>query len=260
MVLIAGDRDYSYLVSTLRFRQHEVVVIGPSLHLSSPLVANASHFICWESLISASKSSIRQKDDKSTTLRETIVDGGTTLESTNDQSIPLDMAYPILIPELLDQTTHNATEHDLDALTTGLEPTSMPDKIGTDSTTEFPSADIKNLSGSSSILNSHELGTTERVLADVPREPHSWIPPPSAPAPTSIHPSVAFKPLIQALNKRAGAAEKAVALSKTLESKHGDIKWKKYLKQAIASGVVDVTGNGMKKTVMLTSQYRRPPQ
>src|ERR1700761_3347343 len=51
MILITGDRDYAYLISTLRLRQQRVIVIGPSSQIHPSLIAHANQFLGWEDVI-----------------------------------------------------------------------------------------------------------------------------------------------------------------------------------------------------------------
>ena len=47
VILVAGDRDYAYAMSTLRLRQYTVVLIVPSAHVPESLVSQASVVIDW---------------------------------------------------------------------------------------------------------------------------------------------------------------------------------------------------------------------
>jgi hypothetical protein len=53
VVLIAGDRDYAYAMSTLRLRQYNVILIAPtSPDVSQSLKSQASLMINWNYAIS----------------------------------------------------------------------------------------------------------------------------------------------------------------------------------------------------------------
>ncbi|KAF9246594.1 NYN domain-containing protein [Melanogaster broomeanus] len=51
IILIAGDRDYAYALSTLRLRNYKVILVVPSPHIPSCLESQASLVIDWSAVV-----------------------------------------------------------------------------------------------------------------------------------------------------------------------------------------------------------------
>ena len=97
VILIAGDRDYAYAISTLRLRQYTVVLIVPSApNIPESLVSQASVVIDWNYAI------LRKRSETNTP--------------------PVRQPYPVLDEDILERLVHEIQDSNDDPTVT-LHPT-----------------------------------------------------------------------------------------------------------------------------------------